>query len=184
MLHSPLLKKNPDLYVFLPILYTVWSDAVLTPSEVATLEGLIDSQAWLKPEERIFLRSQLDPQCPPSPDEFLDWRTEIRKVTNSASSSLVDLGIKLAALHDDGTISSTLEAARPSLDKIESTLGLISYEAVYGFRTQHETITTSQSTRKSFDVNKMSQLLDGNHAELIKKVKTILSDPEFQYLHT
>ena len=35
MLSSPLLKKNADLYVFLPILYTVWSDAVLTPSEIA-----------------------------------------------------------------------------------------------------------------------------------------------------
>jgi acyl-CoA oxidase len=184
MLYSPLLKKNPDLYVFLPIFYTVWSDAVLTPSEVATLEGLIESQSWLKAEERKFLLDQLNPKSPPSPDEFLDWRSEIKKVTNGTPASLVDLGIRLAALNGDGTHSSTLENARPSLEKIESTLGLISHEAVYSFRAEHETITTRQSTQKNFDVEKMAQILDGNHADLIRKVKTILSDPEFQYLAT
>ena len=40
MLQSPLLKKNPDLFVFLPIFYTVWSDAVLTPTEISAFKNL------------------------------------------------------------------------------------------------------------------------------------------------
>ena len=92
MLQSALLKKNPDLYVFLPILYTVWSDAVLTPSEISTLQGLLESQAWLTPEERSFLIAQINPATPPSPDEFMAWREAIRQVTNGATeTSLADL---------------------------------------------------------------------------------------------
>jgi acyl-CoA oxidase len=47
MLQSKQLKDNASLYVFLPIFYTVWSDAVLTPSEIATLEGLVNNQHGL-----------------------------------------------------------------------------------------------------------------------------------------
>ncbi len=183
MLHSPLLKQNPNLYVFLPILYTVWSDAVLTPSEVATLQGLIESQAWLNNEERELLLQQLNPSSPPSPDEFLNWREEIKKVSNGTTgNSLVELGMKLAALHGDGTISATLEQEKSSLSKIETTLGLISYEAAYSFQTTHATITSTQTTQQNFDVREMNRLLDGDQADIIRKVKTLLTDPEFEYI--
>jgi len=183
MLASPLLKNNTDLYVFLPILYTVWSDAVLTPSEVATLQGLIESQAWLNADERSFLLEQINPSSPPSPDEFIAWREEIKKVTNgSTGNSLVELGLKLAALHGDGSISLTLEKEKSSLGKIENTLGLISYEAAYHFQSAHATITSSQATKKTFDTNKLTDLLDGENAVIIRKVKTLLSDPEFEYI--
>ncbi len=183
MLHSPLLKQNPNLYVFLPILYTVWSDAVLTPSEIATLQGLIESQAWLTNAERELLLQQINPSSPPSPDEFISWREEIKKVTNGVTgNNLVDLGMKLAALHGDGTISSTLEQEKSSLAKIETTLGLISYEAAYSFQSAHPTITSTQVTQQNFDVKEMTRLLDGDQAAIIRKVKTLLSDPEFEYI--
>jgi acyl-CoA oxidase len=184
MLDSNYLKSNPNLYVFLPLLYTVWSDAVLTPSEVATLEGLIQSQSWLTDNERNFLKSQLDPTAPPSPDDLLNWRDEIRKVAgqSGAPDSLVDLGIRLAALHGNGSISATLIEAKPDLSKIEATLGFISNEIVYNFQDVHETITSQQSTEFNFEVDEMTKLLDGDQADIIRKVKTILSDPEFQYV--
>ncbi len=183
MLQSALLKKNPDLYVFLPILYTVWSDAVLTPSEISTLQGLLESQAWLTPEERSFLIAQINPATPPSPDEFMAWREAIRQVTNGATeTSLADLGIKLAALHGDGSITARLEKVKPALKNIEATLGLISYEAVYNFQSTHATITSTQVTKQNFDTKELTRLLDGESAEIIRKVKTMLSDPEFEYI--
>ena len=183
MLQSALLKKNPDLYVFLPILYTVWSDAVLTPSEISTLQGLLESQAWLTQEERSFLIAQINPATPPSPDEFMAWREAIRQVTNGATeTSLADLGIKLAALHGDGSITARLEKVKPALKNIEATLGLISYEAVYNFQSTHATITSTQVTKQNFDTKELTRLLDGESAEIIRKVKTMLSDPEFEYI--
>jgi len=183
MLTSPLLKQNPDLYVFLPVLYTVWSDAVLSPSEISTLEGLIASQTWLNVDEQNLLLEQINPSRPPSPDEFMAWRDEIKKVTNGTTgNSLVELGMKLAALHGDGTMSTRLEKEKISLAKIETTLGLISYEAAYSFQTTHATVTSVQTTKKNFDSQAMTKILDGDNSEIIYKVKTLLADPEFEYV--
>lgn len=184
MLNSKHLKNNPKLYVFLPLFYTVWSDAILTPSETAILEGLLDSQKWLSTEEKKFLLDQLDPHNPPSPGELRAWKQEIIKAFMDAGQheSLADVGIRLAAVYGDGTVSDDLLQAKPSFEKIERTLGLISREAVYTFLEEHPTITSDYATRQSFDVSKLAALLDGEHATLIHKVKTILTDPEFQYV--
>lgn len=184
MIDSPFLKNNPNLYVFIPLFYTVWSDAVLTPSEISTLEGLINSQAWLNDDERKFLLSQLDPASPPSPDELMDWRTEIKKVAGQTGTkdSLVDLGIRLAGLYGNGSVADTLIKAKPSLTNIEATLGFISHEMVYNFKDVHETITSQQETKHNFEVETLARLLDGDQAEIIRKVKTLISDPEFQYI--
>ena len=185
MLNSNQLKNNPSLYVFLPIFYTVWSDAVLTPSEISTIEGLVNSQAWLTETEKSFLLAQINPATPPSPDEFMNWRDEIKKVAEQSDTkdSLVDLGIKLAAKYGNGKVSESLTKAKASLSTIEETLGFISNEATFNFKSgSHNTITSQQTTQKTFDVNTLAKLLDGEHADIIRKVKTIISDPQFKYV--
>ena len=73
MLNAQQLKDNPNLYAFLPIFYLVWSDAVLTPTEIATMRGLINNQGWLSEKDKGFLMEQLNPSAPPSPDDFRSW---------------------------------------------------------------------------------------------------------------
>lgn len=184
MLSAPLVKANPNLLVFIPVFYTVWSDAILTPSEVATLEGLIRSQTWLTEAERSLLLSKINPATPPGVDELISWRTAIEQVAGkqSGKSTLTTLGTALASLQGDGTISKELQQALPSIQKIESTLGLISHEAVFNFQSEHKTITAQQTTQQNFDVAAMTKILDGEYSELIRKVKTLISDPEFQYV--
>ena len=189
MLNSPLLKANPNLYVFLPLLYTVWSDAVLTPSEIKTLKALIDGQAWLKKEEKDFLLGQLDPASPPTPDELKNWLAEIKRsadlVTPAADVMLVDIGINLAQLHGDGSLNPSLAQAKESMSQIDETLGMISGESVYYFFPEKRTtITEQQSTLRTFNIDQMTKILDGPEEAIIKKVKTLLSDPEFKYLDT
>jgi len=181
MLQSPQLKANPALYVFLPIFHTVWADAVLTPGEIHAIETLIRSQSWLNNEERSFLLDQINPASPPTPDELISWRDEIRKVAGPGKASLVTLGTQLAAAHGNGN-AQVLENALPELQKLEESLGLISHEAAYNFQSGRQTITSEQATQQKFDVKKMSTLLDGKQAEIIRKVKTIISDPEFAYI--
>jgi hypothetical protein len=117
MLDSSLVKNNPQLLVFVPLFYTVWSDSILTPSEVSTLEGLLTSQQWLTETERKFLLTKIDPKQPPSVEEFNSWKAAIAEVANNSQSgdTLVNLGIRLAALQGNGTITQTLEKVRPSL---------------------------------------------------------------------
>ena len=188
MINSPSLKNNPNLYVFLPIFYMVWSDAVLTPSELATIHSLIDRQDWLTSQEKAFLLEQVNPAVPPSPDELKDWYAEIQKVTGTKppdkKESLVDIGIKLAELHSPG-VANAFSRSRSSLSKMEDTLGLISNEAVTSFYPGAQTTLTAQhNTEAFFDVDALARVLDGAQADTIRKVKTLLSDREFRYIDT
>lgn len=188
MLSSPILKSNPALYVFLPMYYTVWSDAVLTPSEIKTIQKLVNDQTWLTKEEKQFLLDQLNPATPPSPDELKSWLDEIQRVADQSAidkkQSLVDLGFKLVDLHA-GAANELLSKARSSLQEIESTLGVISSESALLFNpAKRNTITYQHKTAGTFNVDTLARLLDGDQAAIIKKVKTIISDPDFQYLDT
>ena len=189
MLRSPLLQGNSNLYVFLPMLYMVWSDAVLTPTEIKAITELINSQPWLSPKEREFLMSQLNPSTPPSPDEFKEWLTEIRAAADQMAPEshprLVDIGIQLAQLKGNGKSAEIKGDARISLSQVEEILGLIGGEALYSFYPEkRKTVTQVQGTQVTFDVNAMAKLLDGDQAAIIQKVKKIISDKEFAYLDT
>jgi acyl-CoA oxidase len=181
MLQAPQLKSNPNLYVFLPILYTVWSDAVLTPSELKSMRMFIERQDWLSADERKFLFTQIDPSNPPTPDDLRTWLEEIRKSEPEAGSSLIDIGAKLASQHASNGSAAILTKARASLSTIDDTLGTIASEAIYSFYPERrQTVTAQRATQKRFDVNGMANVLDGKYAGINKKVKTILSDPEFR----
>lgn len=187
MLSSPILANNPSLYVFLPIYYVVWADAVLTPSEVKSIQQLVKSQKWLTAEEREFLLAQLNPATPPTPDELKSWLSEIQKVADQASADkkqgLVDIGLALAQLHQSK--NGLNEEAKTSLKEIESVLGVISSESAFIFHAaKRKTITDQQETKASFSVDAMARLLDGPQAEILNRVKTVLADPAFEYTYT
>ena len=189
MLGSPQVKSNPNLLVFLPVLYSVWSDAVLTPLEIKTIKDLIDGQKWLKGEERKLLTAQLSPATPPTPDEFKQWLTVIRTAAggnfSDSKASLADIGIRLAQLHGDGSMNPGLDEAKNSLAHIDEALGLIPGEAIYQFFPERRsTITQQRATQFTFNIDTLAKVLDGSQADIIRKVKTIISDPEFRYLET
>jgi acyl-CoA oxidase len=161
----------------------VWADAVLTPSEIKIIQGVIHNQHWLNDEEKKFLLSQVDPASPPTAEQLKNWREEIRKVALAADSkeSLAEIGIRLAHLHGNGTKSDVLKNSLGSLGEIEAALGMISREAASNFlSTSRNTATSTQSTRYDFDVALLEKLLNGPNHSIIQKVKTILSDPEFE----
>lgn len=187
MLHAPYIRNNPNLYVFLPVFYLVWSDAVLTPGEMKAIQDVIQKQKWLTEDEKKFLLQQVDPVSPPSAEELKHWLEEIRKVEVSPThqDNLVDIGIRLAGLHSNGSKNDVLKNSAASLAEIESSLGIISREAAFNFLSvNRSTATGTQSTQYRFDVALLAKLLDGTNEGVIRKVKTILSDAEFKRIET
>ena len=181
MLQSPLLKKNPNLYIFLPLLYTVWEDAVLTPSEIKIIHDLILQIGWLNKEEKDFLLQQINPAAAPSPDEFKNWQQEIKNAAGNTSDSLSELGKKLSVRHG-GQIN---DEASLSLTQIEGALGIISRESSFHFNsTGRDTKTELHSTQSTFNVNALAAVLEGSQHEVIAKVKAVISDPQFKYIET
>jgi acyl-CoA oxidase len=185
MIYSKHLQHNPNLFVFLPLFYTVWSDAVLTPAETDAIQSLINKQSWLTKEERDFLVSQIDPANPPSSIDLKNWVLEIRKVEASKASSLAQIGATLAGSNVSPANAIDLKEATDSIVEVEQELGIIGREIIYTFYPENRTtLTEQQVTQHTFSVDTLSQLLDGPQQQLIYKVKTVLSDPEFSYLDT
>ncbi len=189
MLHNPLVQSNPRLRLFLPIFYMVWSDAVLTPKEIKVIKEAVEKQKWLSVEEKQFLFGQINPLSPPTPDEYRQWLEEIRKaldtIPTSSQPKLVDIGVSLVHKSSENLLNGELAEIKNSLESIDNTLGLIHGEVVYQFYPEKRiTITEQHSTQSTFDVGALAKILEGNQSEMIKRVKTVISDPEFQYLET
>jgi acyl-CoA oxidase len=92
---------------------------------------------------------------------------------------------ELAGLHANGSKSDLVKSSAGALAEIESTLGLISREASFTFSSDtRNTVTGTQGTHYHFDVDQLAKLLDGSNEAIIRKVKTILTDPEFKRIDT
>lgn len=168
-------------------MYMVWADAVLTPSEVLKIRDLVDHQVWITKEDRKFIMKYLDPQNPPDPRSLKKWLVEIRKVSGSLTSvmkkSLVDIGIELARLNARNQNDQSLDAARAPLTDLEEALGILSREAAFHLRFhQQESNTNKEGTQESvLSATEVNELLEGDDKELIRRIKIVLSDPEFTY---
>jgi len=189
MLKSPLVAANPNLQVFLPLFYIVWSDAVLTPSEVKAIKGLIDSQGWLTENEKQFLLEQINPSSPPSPDEFKEWLTTIRSTIDQlppgANSKLVDIGYQLVQGKSQKPLADALLKGRASFEAIDNALGLIPGETIYNFYPEKRaTVTQQRGTQYTFDIAALTKILDGPEEKIINNVKTLIADPEFKFIYT
>jgi acyl-CoA oxidase len=181
MLSTPQIQSNPNLLVFLPVFYTVWSDAVLTPTELKSVRDVIEKQDWISADERTFLYKQIDPTTPPPPDQLKEWLELIRKVQAGAGTNIVDIGIALASVHAKNGSVGVLQKARPTLLPVEEALGVISRESMYIFYPEsRKTITAQHNTQSTFDVNKLAKVLDGKSEQINKRVKTLITDPAFK----
>lgn len=182
MVQSDWLKENPNLYVFLPLFYVVWSDNVLTDDELKVLHNRINQQKWISDSEKDFLFRQINPQNPPTPYELKQWLSAVHRVPLLPTDSLAEIGNKTAAFYAGQPVSAEVSNA---LRGIEEELGFIGREATYAFHPEYRhSITQQLRTRETFDVQRMTQLLDGKDAPLINRVKALISSPDFAYLET
>ena len=172
---------HPQVRVVLPLLYVAWADGVLTPSEADTLRTQIRAQDWIDDEVRANVCAHLDPQSPPSATQYFRWIRALREGAAHAPvttrCSLAELGVQMAAAGNGTTLS---DASRRALADIEAALGVDGEELVadlLGDRPPPE----PPHREAPFDVEAMTALLDGPHADLREHIRTLLQDPVFQY---
>lgn len=169
--------ENSKIKAFIPLLYLVWSDDLLTQKEFSTLQEFITSLTLLSPEEIQFLLSKVDISNPPSRNELTEWKSDIEKSIKDKSSikSIFDIAV---ALSDKDLNISGLEL---KFTKLENDLGVLGEELIQNFKTKADSFTASSQTNTNFDVQKITEILDGTEAAIIKKVKSVISRPEFAY---
>lgn len=169
--------KNTKLQAFIPLFYLVWSDDLLTQKEFTTIQEFINNLIWLSPEEKQQLLSKVDISNPPSRNELSQWKLDIESHIQDKSTikSIFDIAV---ALSDKDLDIKSLES---DFTKLENNLGFLGEEAIQNFKTKTGSFTANSQTTSNFDVNKITELLDGKEAPIIKRVKSIISRPEFAY---
>ncbi|MEM6801565.1 MAG: acyl-CoA dehydrogenase [Bacteroidota bacterium] len=181
---------NPDALALLPLLYIAWSDEILTPTEIKSIEEFIEGQDWLEKEDKLFLCSRLDPASPPTPKQVKEWASLIRhQAANLPEDSLKDLaslGRELAKLGKQEDASHFHpESAEKALHDAASMLGLISQESVEEILAAPRLEKIEEAEEDvyppAFDPAFMKAYLDGDFANFKDQLRTLFSDPTFSY---
>lgn len=161
---------------FLPIVYLVWADDVLTAHEFKILSDFIQKQDWLSEEEKVYLETQIDLNNPPSRADLNQWKKQISETVTTETHllSLFDLQMKFSK--DNGLLMH-----RPDFENLEQRLGILGSEAVLVFLNNNKNQTYNYETNSTFDVATLTSILDGDVANAIKEVKKVISSPEFAY---
>ncbi|MFE3872104.1 acyl-CoA dehydrogenase [Flavobacterium sp. ZS1P70] len=168
---------NLKLRAFIPLFYLVWSDDLLTQKEFLTLQEFIGSQNWLSEKEKELLFSKVNVLNPPSREQLIDWKSKIEKIIQDKPSVRRIFDISIILSENDKTIIELEQA----FTKLENDLGILGGEVFGDFKTTANTLTSNCQTVKRFDTEKLTQILDGKEAEIIKKVKSIISRLDFAY---
>jgi acyl-CoA oxidase len=169
--------ENSKLKAFIPLFYLVWSDDLLSQKEFLTLQKFIVSQNWLSKEERESLLSKIALSSPPSREVLSSWKSEIESLLqeNLLIRSLFDVSVLLS--ENDKNINNL----KINFLKLENDLGVSGEVAMADFKTSAKTFTSNHQTNNRFEIEKLTQILEGEQATIIKKVKSVISRPEFAY---
>lgn len=174
--------EHPKLTILLPIIYLAWQDDVLTKKEIAALHDFIANQEWLTRAEKDFLKSKLELKSPPDRKELMQWREMVNTAldVNTKPTNLTELGLLIANATRPVFKDEDIESIAPAFANLESTLGINSREVISAFRQERNTITDSHNTVENFSIERMNLFLDGSQAEIISKVKEVISQPDFK----
>ena len=173
-----------DVLAVLPLLYVAWADGAITPSKHKTLRKRLQSFDWMEPEHRAAVESWLDPEQPPSPTQYQQWRRRLEQaaeeVPATERTSLAALGATMAGVSGDGAPGISSEA-QDALHELEEALGIAGDEIVDDLRAQRPVPETGAPSSLPCPAENLKAYLDGEHAELRDRIRTLLSDPVFAY---
>jgi acyl-CoA oxidase len=174
--------SSPQVRAVLPLLYVAWADGVLTPSEAETLRARIRSLDWIDAAVREEVCGYLDPQSPPSASQYQRWLRALREAAAHAPvttrCSLAELGVEMATATGDG--AAVPEASARALQEIEAALG-VDGEEVLGDLLGDRPAPDPVREEAPFDVQALTDRLDGTYGDLRDRIRTLLSDPVFEY---
>ncbi|RZJ71007.1 acyl-CoA dehydrogenase [Flavobacterium sp.] len=165
---------------FYPLLYLAWSDDLLTQTEFESIRRFFENQDWIPDSEKTELLQKVDISNPPTREDLALWKTEVRQtlLENPQVRSLFNLSFELSGKNQ------AFADARESFVQLENELGVLGEETMQHFLTPENTLTAKHDTVHGFDVAKMQAFLDADEAEIIAKVKSVLSRPEFAYFES
>lgn len=166
---------TPSILQYIPFFYVIWSDDLLSTSEINVVHTAIQQDTLLDENEKASLFKWLDTDNPPSNSELKSWKQIIAnskvKLVESNTYPLASFSQRLASYY-----YSEQESKEP-LEHIELNLGIQPnhYNHLFDVEIVHET-SSSFYNPKELDL-----LLKGPYAELVAEFHEVLKDSIFNW---
>lgn len=164
-----------EILQYIPFFYVIWSDALITVSEINVVERAIENDETLTAENRKLLLSWLNPKHPPENATLKEWKqtvsgSSVKLVENDTyplsklSQNLVCYYHKTCPFNDQ-------------LKHIEVNLGIQPNHYSHLFNVDIEHNTTSGY----YNASEIDTILKGKHADLVDGFRSALNHPIFKW---
>ncbi|MGW9685264.1 acyl-CoA dehydrogenase family protein [Flagellimonas sp. 2504JD1-5] len=160
---------------YIPFFYVIWSDDLLSASEVSVVKKTIEDDAALNPGEKKQLLHWLNREQPPSDKEFKQWKQTIStskvKLIESDTYPLASLSQRLGNLHCEQCDFNE------HLKHIEINLGIQPnhYNHLFDVEVIHE------KTSNQYNPQNLDALLKGSHASEVDTFRAFLDQDIFKW---
>lgn len=178
---------TPGILSVLPIFYVGWSDSVLSPSEMKTIQALIENLPHLTEEDKKLLQSWTDQRNPPDKETFAEWtnvlQQHVSKLDGSERKHLFEIGLSMARQASSLSEKQMLNSSKvkKAVEEFEQKMGLDNALSTMTFYHAIVPQNARELTEEAdFDPKKLQAILDGPFAELKTRTKTLLLDEAFR----
>ncbi|MFV2001252.1 MAG: acyl-CoA dehydrogenase [Acidimicrobiia bacterium] len=166
---------------FLPLVYLAWSDAELSPDELEGICTEIARHNGIDIDCQVALRRWLDPERPPTPTEFGNLAAQVvawaADVDLPSSATVTDLGVAIAEVtRSNGEVTSD---ERQALDDIADRYG--PFGPISGALGGEISLRDVEIPETPFAVDLLTDILDGVHGPTRRRMRALLSQPDFAY---
>ncbi len=160
---------------YIPFFYVIWSDDLLSASEISVVQKAIEQDPSLDSKEKEQLQKWLIRQNPPHDDEIKNWKQTIAnskvKLIESDTYPLTSLSQRLInTKHNDSELNDHLK-------HIEVHLGIQPnhYNNLFDVEVVHKT------TSDEYDANILDKILKGDYTDVVDEFRNFLDQPAFAW---
>ena len=166
---------STEILQYIPFFYVIWSDDLITVSEINVVERAIAKDETLSAENRKLLLSWLNPEHPPENATLKTWKQTISttpvKLVEGDTYPLSTLSQNLVAhYHEDSPFNDQLK-------HIEINLGIQPNHYSHLFDVEVE----QNSTSGYYSAAEIDAVLKGKHAELVDGFRSVLDNAIFNW---
>ncbi|MEQ5792195.1 acyl-CoA dehydrogenase family protein [Muricauda sp. NFXS6] len=156
---------------YIPFFYVIWSDDLLSASEISVVQKAIAQDASLTSNEKKQLQKWLDRENPPVDDEIKNWKQTIDhsyvKLIESDTYPLTSLSQRLV----------NNDKLNEQLKHIEVHLGIQPnhYNHLFDVEVVHE------KTSNEYDATILDGILKGEHGKVVDVFRNFVDQPDFEW---
>ncbi|QNM86374.1 acyl-CoA dehydrogenase family protein [Polaribacter pectinis] len=168
-------KYTAGVLQYIPFFYVIWSDDLLSYSEVSVVKKAIEEDKTLEKEDYTYLLKYLDKKTPPPYAVLKHWK----KVISNSGIKLVESDIYPLATFSQKMICHHYAACpfNSHLKDIEINLGIQPNHYKHLFEIE----IVKEATSNFYNPAEIDTILKGDQATVIDAFRAFLKDPNFKW---